>query len=68
MKNILDMSIANLKNLSMKIKGMKGRSKITSNTRNTNPSKKNCLLIGIRLVDTGSNPHSNGGFNGFFLL
>lgn len=43
----------------MKIRGI---SKVisTSKIRKINPTRKNWILMGIRLDDNGSNPHSNG--------
>lgn len=32
----------------------------TSKIKKINPTRKNWILIGIRLDDKGSNPHSNG--------
>lgn len=43
-------------------KKIKGINKVisTSKIRKINPTRKNWVLIGIRLDDNGSNPHSNG--------
>lgn len=56
---ILDQIIIMLNFLYKKIRGS---SKVisTSKIRKINPTRKNWILMGIRLDDRGSNPHSNG--------
>lgn len=58
---ILDLIKYILNFLYRKAKGIK-RVISTSKIRNTRPTRKNCVLMGIRLLDRGSNPHSNGDF------
>lgn len=59
MKIILDQIIIILNFLYIKIRGINNVIS-TSKIRKISPTRKNWILTGMRLIEIGSNPHSNG--------